>query len=309
MVAARLMAKARAASGGNMRDSLISQEAASAGTLVWPQWLGLLEPGLWRPLTIRQLLTVMPTTSDTIEYVREVSHVNNAAIVADATALSGSSGTKPQGGLIFEKITDTVKTIAEWVAVTRRIVKDSPQLMEYINQYLMNDIAQELEDQIMSGTGGDEFEGILEVVSQSVGPAGSGAWAAYNKLDLVRAAKRVVFRNGRTNATAVVVNPSDSEVLDILKASTAGTYFSGGPYMADTVTPLWGLTRIESEAVPEGTAVVGDFRRAILFDREDTSIVVGTAMDDLIRNLMRVLGEARYGFGVVRETAFCAIEF
>ena len=290
----------------HQRATLISQSDASAGTLVYPQFLGLLEPGLVRPLTIRQLVTTMTTNTDTIEYVREVSRESNAAIVADATAITGSTGLKPGGGLVLEKITDTIKTIAEWVAITRRIAKDAPQLMEYINQYLMDDVALELEDQIMTGNGsGENFEGILSVVTQSVGPPDS----TYNKLDLVRAAKRTVRIGGRTNATALVINPVDSEQLDILKASTAGTYFSGGPYVADTVTPVWGLTRVESEAVPEGTAVVGDFRRAILFDREDTSITLGTVNDDLLRNLMRVLAEGRWGFGVIRASAFCVIDF
>ena len=50
-----------------------------------------------------------------------------------------------------------------------------------------------------------------------------------------------------------------------------------------------------SQANPAGTALVGDFRRAVLFDRESATISVGTVNDDFIRNLIRVLGELRAG--------------
>lgn len=65
-----------------------------------------------------------------------------------------------------------------------------------------------------------------------------------------------------------------------------------------------GVPIVESEALPVNTGLVGDFRRAILFDREATSISIGTAGDDFIRNLVRVLAELRAGFVVVRPQGF-----
>jgi HK97 family phage major capsid protein len=64
---------------------------------------------------------------------------------------------------------------------------------------------------------------------------------------------------------------------------------------------------VENEACPLGFALVGDFRRAILWDRESVQISVGTANEDFIRNLVRVLAEIRVGFGVVRP-AFVEVD-
>lgn len=318
---ARLRARARGLwtpGGGGMRadGALITQADASAGELVRPDWMGLLEPGsaFLRPLTIRSLVTVMPISTDSYEYVKEKSRTSNAQVVADATALTGSSGLKPQGDVVFEKVSGTVSTIAEWVAMTRRIVKDAPQLMEYVNQFLIDDIALALEDEMVAGDGtGEHLSGLLNEITQEVGPINTPA--GYNRLDLIRQAKRIVRIAGRTNATAVVINPEDSELVDIEKAhnfaDTAGSYsyYGNGPFGPDTVTPIWGLPRVESEAVDPGTAIVGDFRRAILFDREETNLIVGTANDDLIRNLMRVVAEGRWGFGVIRPSAFVVVNF
>ncbi len=71
---------------------------------------------------------------------------------------------------------------------------------------------------------------------------------------------------------------------------------------------LWGVSVVESEAVPAGTALVGDFRRALLFDHESSAISVGTVGDDFIRNIVRILCEARAAFGIFRPKAFVAVD-
>lgn len=300
--------------------ALITSADASAGHLVRPDFRGLLEPYIgYRPLTIRQLVTVIPVATDAIEYVVEATRVSNAAPVAESTALnstvvSGQSwvtaGTKPEGGLTFAPRSDTVRTIAEWVAATRRILSDAPALRTYIDQYLTDDIAIELEDQMIAGGGGGEnFTGILNTVGiQTAGPPGVNA----SMLDVIRTAKRLVRINARTNATAVLVNPVDGEAIDLLKwgsGATASGYQGQGPYGAsDGPGRIWGIPYVESEAVPAGTALVGDFRRAVLFDREQTNISVGTANDDFLRNIVRVLAEMRAGFGVIRPSAFVAVD-
>jgi hypothetical protein len=62
-------------------------------------------------------------------------------------------------------------------------------------------------------------------------------------------------------------------------------HFISNPFSPGPRT-LWGIPVVESEAVPEGFGLVGDFKRAVLFDREQTSITVGWAGDDFLRNVM-----------------------
>ncbi|MEX0755001.1 MAG: phage major capsid protein [Actinomycetota bacterium] len=71
---------------------------------------------------------------------------------------------------------------------------------------------------------------------------------------------------------------------------------------------MWGLPVVESEAISAGTALVGDFRKAVLFDRQNFTIVVGTVGDDFIRNIVRILAETRAGFAVLRPKAFCEVD-
>jgi HK97 family phage major capsid protein len=293
--------------------ALVTAADASAGQLIRPDFRGLLEPGLVRPLTIRDLVTVIPTTTDAIEYVKEASRILNAAPVSEAVQLAHTGdeiATKPEGGLTFSLVSDVVRTLAEWVPATRRVLSDAPQLRAYIDSYLTDDLAIELEDQMIAGNGtGQNFRGILNTVGiQTAGPPAGTT----NALDVLRTARRLVVVNARTFPTAVLVNPVDSESIDLLKfgGATPTAYVGGGPYNqgANFNPTIWGMNIVESEAVPAGTALVGDFRRAVLFDRENTTITVGTAGDDFIRNIVRILAEMRAGFGVIRPSAFVAAD-
>jgi len=293
--------------GGEGMRALLTSNDASAGQLVYSLRRGLLEPGLVRPLTVRDVVTVLPVSTDTIEYVKENSRVSAAAPVAEATALTGTSGTKPEGGLTFTVVTDTVKTLAEWIPATKRILQDAPLLRAYIDEYLSYDLALELEDQMITGNNtGENFNGILNQAGLT-----QGAVANENNFDLVRRAKTKVRLVARTNPNAVLMNPNDAQNMDIAKSGSASApyqYWGAGPFgQGNGPQSLWGIPVVESEAVNADTAVVGDFTRAVLYDRESTTISVGTANDDFIRNIVRILAEMRAGFGVIRPSSFCVV--
>jgi HK97 family phage major capsid protein len=195
-----------------------------------------------------------------------------------------------------------VRTIAVWIPATRRIVSDAQLLRQYIDDYLRQDIYEEVEDQVVTGSGAAEnFTGILNTVG--IGDAGAPG-AGESALDVIREAKGLVQTNARTNPTAVLLNPADAEKVDKLKINSEVNHFISPPFGPSAQRVLWGMAVVETSAVPAGTGLAGDFRKAVLFDREDVEITLGTASDDFIRNLLRVLGELRAGFVVQRASAF-----
>jgi HK97 family phage major capsid protein len=123
--------------------SLVTAGDASGGALADTQFVGLLAGCLVRPPKLRDLLTHIPVQSDQVEYVKEASRVAAAAAVAEATATSGASGLKPEGGITFAKVTENIRTIALWVPATTRVIADAPQLRAYIDEYLDADIQTE----------------------------------------------------------------------------------------------------------------------------------------------------------------------
>lgn len=291
------------------KDILTGASDTQAGALVTNDWRGLLDVGTFqRPLTIRDLITVGQTDGDTVEYARVTGWTSGAAPVAEAsgtadgTASGDVAGTKPQSSMTLEKVTASVKTIAHWIPATKRALSDAAQVRTLIDNFLRYGLDEELEDQIVSGDNtGENFEGILEV---------SGTQAQAWDTDLLvttRKARTKVRTVGRATPTAYVFNPADNERIDLLKDDNGGFYF-GGP-ATNGVNTLWGLPRVESEAVPAGTGVVADWRQAILWDREQAAITVSDSHADFfVRNLVAILAELRAAFGVIRPKAFVVID-
>jgi len=271
----------------------------SANALVPVDQRGLLDMGYWmRPLRIADLVSQGSTTGDTIEYVRMTGVTNNAATVAEATATGGSSGTKPESAMAFQVIQDRVRTIAHWVPATRRALGDAGQLRTLIDQFLRYGLAEELEDQMITGDGtGENLTGVLNV---------SGILTQAYATDLLTTARKALTNitlNGRVTPNAWVLHPSDWEAFDLL-ADNENRYFFGGPLSVGTPR-LWGVPVITSEAVTQGHGLLGDWTKAMLWDREQTNILVSDSHADFfVRNLIAILGELRAGFGIIRPRAF-----
>lgn len=278
----------------------------SAGAFVQNDYLGL-QVGLdvfQRPLTLRDLVTPGTTDSDTVEYVRVTSTTNAAAPVAEATTTS--NGTKPESALATAKVTSTVKTIAHWIPVTKRALSDAAQIRTLIDNFLEYGLEEELEDQMIAGDGtGENFDGIGNVSGVQ-----AQAWDT-NMLTTLRKAKTKVRTVGRSIPTGYVLNPADVEALDLLTDNENRFYFGGpsGTIVFGTAAPLWNLPVIESEAVPAGTGYVGDWRKAILWDREQSSITMTDSHSDFfVKNLVAILAEMRAAFGVIQPNAFVEID-
>ena len=274
----------------------------SGGAMVFNDVQPGLVPLPFRPFNLLDLITVGQTDSDTVEYVRVTSYTNNAAPVAEATATSGGSGVKPESALALVKVTEAVKTIAHWVPATRRALADAGQLRTLIDTFLRDGLREEMEDQIVNGSGsGENFTGLTNVVGRT-----TQAWDT-NILTTTRKARTLVRTTGRAMPTGYLFSPTDWETIDLLQ-DNEGRYFFGGPSVIGSPR-LWGLPVAESEAVTTGEAFVGDFRQCVLWMREEANILVSDSHSDFfIRNLLAILGEERAAFGVLRPAAIVEID-
>lgn len=301
-----------------MKSLFTGGSSTSAGAFVTPEQSGIIEMLGRRPLTLRDVISVRRTTSDTVEYVRQTAHTNAAAPVAEATTAAGATanpesgamvypegaGVKPEGSWAFERVSTSVKTIAEWVPVTKRALADAAQLEGLIQDELAADLAEEEENQILSGSGtGENLTGILET---------SGIQSQVFDTDIFTSVRKAITKArtvGRVVPTAVALNPIDVETVDLARENgSTGKFLGAGPFTMGPRT-LWSLPIIESEAVDSGVGLVGDFSKAVLWDREDASVTFSDSHADFfIRNLVAALGEERVAFGVTRPAAFVETE-
>lgn len=285
-----------------LKALITGDSATSAGALVFPDFKPIVDRSYERPLAIRDIITIGETNSDTVEYVRVTSVTNNAAPTAEAVGADDGTGEKPESEMALERVTETVKTIAHWIPATNRALSDAGQIRTLIDSFLRYGLEEELEDQILTGSGaGENFTGVLNTTGTT-----TQAWDT-NILTTTRKARTKVRVTGRARPTAYVMHPNDWQTIDLLQDNEARYYFGGPMRIGNPM--LWGLPVVECEGMTEGVSVVADWRLAVLWDRMQTMISMSNSHADFfIRNLVAILAELRAAFGVIRPAAFVEID-
>lgn len=290
------------------KDLITGASDTSAGAFVVPDYTGIYEPLGRYELNVLDLVQRRTTTSDLVHFVRQTTQVQEAAPVPEAnvTEYSGAtgevSGIKPEGAWGVEAITEPVKTIAVWIPATKRALSDAGQLRGLIDQELRDDLYEELEDQILNGNNvGENFHGILNT---------AGILTQAFNTDILTTARQAITTlrvTGRSRPSAWVINPADWETIELLQDND-GRYYWGGP-LAQGQKRLWGVSVVESQSIAEGTALLGDWRKAILWDREQATISVSDSHEDFfIRNMVAILAELRAVLGVIRPSGFVVVD-
>lgn len=269
-----------------------------------------------RELTVRDLCTNVNIQSDTFEFVQVTGKTNNAAAVPEATtavdpaapapagAEIAAGGYKPESALTLAVVSTPVETIAHLMPITRRAAADAPQVRALVDQFLLYGLREEEEDQILNGNGtSPNLRGILQTAGIStVGSAGTDLDAIVDAIRTIRADRR------RPNA--MVIHPNDwySTGFLLAKDSTNRYLIADPGAPADQAQSLWGLRVVVTEAMTENTVLVGDFRQAVVADRQQSAIYVTDSHKDWFgRNLLAVLAEERLALGVLDPDAFCTV--
>lgn len=283
--------------------------ATSGGAFVETDYTGIFVEMGRRGITLLDLISMRTTDSDTVEFVRQTSRTNNAAPVAEASgAASGNSGLKPEGDMAFEKVTATVRTIAEWVAITKRALADAGQLRGIIDQQLRRDLQAELEDQVMNGTNtGEDLEGLQNT---------PGTLSQAFVTDLFTTTRRA-----KTFATTAeedggggleeseltyLLHPEDWEAIELTQDNN-GRYYGEGPFRG-TPKSLWQLPVVTSSKTPQGTGWLGRWTDYVVWDRQQSAISVSDSpYNFFVRNLVAVLGEMRAAGAAIRPKSFVEI--
>ncbi|HUX76756.1 MAG TPA: phage major capsid protein [Anaerolineae bacterium] len=291
------------------KDLITGVDDESAGAFVETDYTRIYEALGRYPLNVLQLINRRTTTSDLVHFVRQTQLVQEATPVPEAnvTDYSGAtgeiSGEKPEGATAFEQVTTPVKTIAVWIPATKRALSDAAQIRGLIDQELRDDLAEELEDQLINGDGvGENFTGLAitaGILTQ--------AW----NTDILTTSRQAITNlqvNGRARATAWVIHPEDWETIELLQ-DTTGRYYWGGP-LSRGAPQLWGVPVVTSQTLTQGTGYLGDWRKMVLWDREQANIQVSDSHADFfIRNMVAILAEMRAAMGVIRPTGFVEVAF
>jgi HK97 family phage major capsid protein len=290
---------------------VIYSGTGGGSALVTPDYLPGILPLRQRPLVIRGLFGSGTTQSDLISYAQQTSFskATGSLAVKQSSSDADAVGLKKQSSIGWERKTAPVETIATWMAATRQQLADAGQTRSLIDNQGLIMLGLEEEDQLLNGNGtSPNLSGIYDQDIQTSNVTGLTSNGEPNIDGIRNAARLVRVGLSRLQADAIVMNPTDSMYLD-LSVDLQGRYRIGDPFgqvAGAGPRPIWGLTRVESEAMEVGHALVGAFNAgATVLERQGVTILTADQHADFfIRNLIVVLFEERLGFPVFFPSAF-----
>lgn len=282
---------------GGLKATIFGSDDQGAGALIDATRRPGVASTLTRDLSVLALITMGNTDSDLVEYAQTQPYGMGGSVNAAAPVAEGAAA--PESTLKLAKMSAPVRDIRTFIPASTRALSDAAQMQTLISGFVSYGVSEALENEIVSGDGtGEHMTGILNT---------SGILSQAFDTDLVATVRKAIRRvrtDGRARPTAVLVNPEDQERIDLLSGPSTD-YLFGGPVGVSTPT-IWGLPRIESEAIPAGYAIVGDFRQALLWERSPVSVSVYPQHSDYaVRGLVAIVAQARAAFGVLNAGAFC----
>lgn len=255
------------------------------------------------PTRVSDLVTVVGTNANTVEWVRMTGFTNNAAEVAEATATAGSSGTKPESAMALTVENTTLQNIAHWIPATRQSLQDMPQLQGMVDELLPDGVRRRVNSQVINGDAvAPNLRGILNTAG-----IGTQALGADTRLDAIfKAITTIRLAFGEPNA--ILMHPSDWQDIALLKDSQ-GYYMAGSPWSGDLAQGrIFGLRVIVDTNIAAGTALVGDYASVVLYVNGGIAVYTTDSHSDFfIRNIIVFLAEGRFGVAVPRPSWFVQV--
>lgn len=244
---------------------------------------------------MRDLLTVMPIETGSVDYPKQSVRTNAAAPVAEGTA-------KPYSNYGWTRATAPVRTIAHLAKLTRQALDDAPRLQAEVDAEMRYGLALAEDSQILLGDGtGENLLGLYPQATAYVAPAGITI-VAPNKIDKLRLAM-LQASLGLYPADAIVLHETDWTDIELTKDANGRYIFANPTGVAGPI--LWGKRVVSTVSMAQGTFLVGAFKvAATLYDRLKPEVLISSEnADDFEKNLLTMRCEERLGLAVKRPAA------
>lgn len=260
---------------------------------------GVVVPFPVRPLTLLDIVNIVPTQLGSIRYMEQTTHTPAAAETAEGSAL-------PESTFAFTERNQPIQAVGAYLPITEEALEDNDGLQAIVDGILLNAVRERVETQMIQGDGtAPNLLGVINTTGVQTFARGTTP-----RIDaLIRAIAQVAGEGatpGFANADAIVLHWADYREL-VQEKDTNGRYLFGDPVSA-LGTAVMGVPVIPSNAVPENTAVVGAFRQwHILYQRRGVSVEVGLIGNNFVQRVRTLRCYGRFANVILRPRAFCTI--
>lgn len=244
---------------------------------------------------MRELMNVVPVSTDTIYYFTETMDTN-------ATQVTAPGAAKGLSEVTLTNNTVAVRKISTYLQLASEMLDDIPGMAAYLTARFTKKLKVKEDQQILYGTNANNQLRGITPVAQAYDGDQIAVGASITRIDVLRAAIAQA-REDEYAATAIILNPADVLKIDLLKSS-AYEYIHQGIW--GNRPSIAGVPIIETTAITSGDFLVGDFRMgATLWDRMQSVVKFGDQdQDNFIKNVVTVVFEERLAQTVERPNAF-----
>lgn len=231
------------------------------------QWAGIQRPGIitnQNTMThMRDLINVFPSGPGTDFYFMRENGVGEGSIAPTSEATSAATpttqatGLKPQFDLDLVESSVKFETIAGWLLISKKAMRNIPGLMAFLN-YRLPEKLRDVEDaQILYGNGtSPNLKGILTSGNYVAGSA-AGTTALVEKIINDMSLLEDTYKR---LATGIALRPAQWYTLVKNKATGSGEYdLPPGVDIVGGVPYILGVPVVKTTALTTNDYVVGDF--------------------------------------------------
>lgn len=276
---------------GTVRLELKAITSAQAGT-AWAERDMEAENLSRRAYQVRDLLTVVPTTAGSVDYARQTTRTNNAAVVAEGAL-------KPTSAYVWGQVNLPMRTIAHITKITRQALDDAAQLAAEVETEMRYGLQLAEDVELLSGDGtGAHLTGMIPLATDFAPPFTVPAPTMIDAIGLA------LLQQSLTEypTDGVVINPTDWMRMRLIKDAD-GKYILGDPATAAPPV-LFGKPVATTQAMGVGSFLIGGFKRQKLYDRMTPEVLIASENeDDFVKNLYTMRCEERLGLAVRAPTS------
>ena len=286
----------------NARVEVKNTVLNTSTTTSYPQQNPGIVPGVFKPLTIRDVLPSGTTNAIMVVGTKEASRTNSAAEVAQG-------GAKAESALTFSQYNVPIETIAHFITVSNQLLADAPAVVSYIDTFLRYGLEERIDLQLLKGDGtSPNLSGILDAGNFTAFTPTAGA----NLVESINKAKYALWANGYAPDT-VIVNPADWAAMEVKREGAGtGAYLYGAPGTNAGMNPF-GVRVVLSSNMTVGQFAIGQFARSsMVWNRQGITVEMGYVNADFTNNLVTIRAECRMGLetrvpGAVLSGAITAV--
>ncbi len=250
---------------------------------------------------VREIFSTGSTQSDVVTFVRQTARTAAAATVSEA-------GTKPQSDETLTLITEPIQVIAHVFDISNQALNDYNQMATYLATEGIAGLKDEEDEQILSGDGTPpNLDGVITQAS-TVFAGGTDISSDQDIDTLVKAYWQL--RELNYLPSFILIPPAKMGDIQLLKET-------GGAYLYPNFAPVgladWainGAPLLVHNAMPSDTFLIGDGRKAMVWDREQANIRFSDSHStNFATNMITIRMEERLAVAVTRPDAFISATF